>query len=880
MVEGGLAGPLLGAAVGALLALRVGDGARVRALEERLEALERAGRPPARRAADDAPVVSHPPSEAIEVRPSRPSPTPPPSPRAAPRQRRPRPSFSWDDAPPWAKRAWDFATGGNAIARVGLLVLFVGIGLGIRYAAEQGLIPIEVRLGLAALVGGVLLAVGWRLRQSAPAFGLTLQGGGVAVLYLTIYAAYALYALVPSLAAIALMALVAAGCAALAVAQDAPGLAVLGVAGGFAAPVLAGTAEGNHVLLFSYYALLNLGVLGIAWTRGWRSLAVVGFLSTFVTGGLWGGLSYRPDLYATVQPFVVLTFVLYFALAIRFALRSAQNGATPERALAVDGALVFGLPAATFVLQANLIEAAVPYGRAWSAAALAAVYLVAARWLRRQSGVRLVADAFLAVGIVFGTLALPLAFQRVVFGAMWVLEGAGLVWVGTRQGRWWMRWGGLGLQAVAASVLFVEGVLSPDRAFSAETLTGWIVAVALGLSAYVLTRASTAPLADAPRPPGGPTRSSLGWVDRAETLVGRLFLGFALFWWTTTAAVHTLDLAPASYEIAALLAVAATSALLFLALGRALHWRGLAAASYGVVAAGWALWLLGLIDGISPAAGFRGAGWLAVAVVGVLALQSEPARSHPARRWAFVGAVWLAVAVLANALGWATSAAGVGSGWTWGAVGTVIAVGLGLTLRVPASVASARERQAAALGLAVAGATWLVLTAGVAGAAAPLPYLPVLSPVDGAALAVLLVLAAAARAFSRDGRGGRGLWGLVAGLGFVTLSAAVLRAVHQWGDVPWTAEALFASSTAQAALAVVWTLLALALAVEARRTGRRPVWFVGAGVLALVVAKLFLVDLAQAQALVLIGAFIAVGGLGILIGYVAPLPPRRAEPEG
>jgi len=105
----------------------------------------------------------------------------------------------------------------------------------------------------------------------------------------------------------------------------------------------------------------------------------------------------------------------------------------------------------------------------------------------------------------------------------------------------------------------------------------------------------------------------------------------------------------------------------------------------------------------------------------------------------------------------------------------------------------------------------------------------------------------------------------------------VLRAVHALGAAPWTADDLFASSTVQATLAVVWTLLALVLTVWATRAASRPVWFVGVGVLALVVLKLFFVDLSQAEALVRIVAFLTVGVLGLVIGYAAPLPPRGEE---
>ena len=901
---------LLGAGAGAVVALWLGDRARLRELADRLAALERAARPlasePPVLVSDDLVPDALPPGDGGP--PSSRPPLPParrerPRPERPPRPPRPvrRPAWSLDDLPPEVRRVWDFVSGGNALARAAIVVLFVGMGLGIRYAVDVGWLSVTVRLAAAAVVGLALVGLGWRLRRGTPGFGLTVQGGGVAILYLTVYAAYALYGLVPSLAAIALMAAVAVACGALAVVQNAPGLAVLGVAGGFAAPVLAGTAEGNHVLLLAYYALLNLGVLGVAWSKGWRSVAVVGFLSTFVTGGLWGGLQYRPALYATVQPFVVLSFAVYLALAVRFALRSAR-AAPPERALAVDGALVFGLPAATFVLQAGLVEGVVPYGRAWSATVLAVVYLTGAVVLRRvptqrptdgqspRAGVRLLADAFLAVGLTFATLALPLAFQRVVFGAMWVLEGAGLVWVGARQRKAWMRWAGVGLQLVAASVLFTEGVWSRGT-FTAESLTGWIVAVGLGLSAYVL-RERTRSLDDAPAPalpieppvptvaaPAGPPprrRLALPTATAsaaAERVAGRLLLGFALFWWTVTASVHVLDLAPDRGVLAGLLGAAAASGALFLGLGRALRWTGLAAAALALVPVGWVLWLLALLDDASLVASGRGLGWLAV--LGVSALALAALRGHPLRRPAFAGAAWLAVAVVARALGDGVAPFADGA-WALGAVGAVLVAGLALAVSAPARVASASERWITVLGLVAAVTAWSVGAWFDPGRATPLPSLPVLNPVGLPTVGALLAVTAARRLAAAHVRPLFSV--LIAGLGVGALTVAVLRAVHAAG-VPWTADALWASSSAQAGLAVAWTLLALALTVVAVRRESRSLWFFGAAVLALVVGKLFLVDLSQAQALVRIGAFLAVGAIMLLIGYRAPLPPaHRPDP--
>ncbi len=157
-----------------------------------------------------------------------------------------------------------------------------------------------------ALFGIGLLVLGWRLRDAATApTRSSVQGGGIGVLYLTIYASFALYNLLPAALAFALLVVVTAAATALAVLQDARALAVLGIVGGFLAPVLVSTGSNDHVALFSYYAVLDFAILGIAWFKAWRMLNVLGFLFTFGIGTLWGIDGYTPEKFATTEPFLV-----------------------------------------------------------------------------------------------------------------------------------------------------------------------------------------------------------------------------------------------------------------------------------------------------------------------------------------------------------------------------------------------------------------------------------------------------------------------------------------------------------------------------------------------------------------------------------------------
>ena len=144
------------------------------------------------------------------------------------------------------------------------------------------MLPIEFRLSAVASFGIGLLIFGWRVRERKASYAMTLQGGGIGILFLTVFAAARHYHLVPVGFAFAVMSGLVLLAAVLAIAQNAAALAVFGSVGGFLAPVLTSTGEGSHVVLFSYYALLNLSIFSIAWFKSWRLLNWVGFIFTFV----------------------------------------------------------------------------------------------------------------------------------------------------------------------------------------------------------------------------------------------------------------------------------------------------------------------------------------------------------------------------------------------------------------------------------------------------------------------------------------------------------------------------------------------------------------------------------------------------------------------
>jgi uncharacterized membrane protein len=387
-----------------------------------------------------------------------------------------------------AAKSWLF--GGNTVARVGLLVLFVGVAFLLRYVAERTNVPIELRLVGVALGAVALLVVGWRLRHKRAGYAITLQGGGIGILYLTVFAAMRLYDVLPAVPAFALLAALAVFSGVLAIAQNARALAALGATGGFLAPILVSTGSGRIEILLSFYLLLNLGVLGIAWFRTWRELNWIGFAFTFGVLGVWVAQRYAPDQYPIAQGFLIAFWLLFLLVSLLYALRQPQA----KRGI-FDTTLMFALPLAAFGIQSRLTEG---IELALAATVAAAAYLGSSALLmrRREGSLRVLVEANFGVGVAFLTLAVPLAASAQWTAAAWALEGLALLWVGARQQRILPSLAGLVLHVAGAVALLRAldtGAINMLPQLSGFTLNLAVFAATAFASSFVLTRGVAVP---------------------------------------------------------------------------------------------------------------------------------------------------------------------------------------------------------------------------------------------------------------------------------------------------------------------------------------------------------------------------------------------------
>ncbi len=805
---------------------------------------------PARAQATGAPASSAPQA------PAAPLPPRPQAPRTPPAPPRPDPLTV---AARWV-RGW--FTEGNVPVKVGMLVLLAGVAALLKYASDQGWmrVPMELRLAGVALAAMAGLVFGWRQRERKRVFALSLQGGAIGVLLLVVFAAFKLYAMMPAGAAFALSVVLVAGAGVLAVKQDALALAVLATLAGFLAPIWLSTGSGNHVALFGYYAVLNAGIFAIAWWRPWRVLNLLGFVFTWGIGTLWGVLKYRSEHFASTEPFLLLFFAFYLLIPVLYARRRA--GARHAR---IDGCLVFGTPLVAFSLQAGLLEGArMPL--ALCALGLGALYAVLAAALRRDPRFAALVAPFALLAAGFATLAVPLALAAEATACVFALEGAALAWLGLRQRRRLPQLTGAGLQ-IAAALAFAIGV--SDEIWTAQTavlnatFAGALLIALAGLaSAWSYRRAGVAT----------PALPYYLW---------------GLAWWLGAVLDQIGGFLEPVRRADAVLLLAAVTGWVAAEVFRRHPWRALSATTVAAVLAGLPLALAQTDQHGWPLSGL---GWLAWAVHAALAWRSLLClreRGGPALVLAHIGAWWAWIFALGLSVSrWLAvpgEAPAVGQGWRDAALALPLLAVAAATLWRPALVAGPLRAQFERW-RAVAMATFAaVLALGLAfgltrsGLAWPLPWVPVLNPMSLLQWATVLVLAGwLGSALVPPGlRAQRAP--LLAATGFLVVTVEVLRSAHWMGGVPWS-PSMFSTSLVQTALTLTWSVLGVAGWIAGSRRGQRGLWLAGAVLMAVVLAKLVLVDRGHLGNLLGIASFIAYGLLCTLVGYFAPAPPSRPAP--
>lgn len=782
--------------------------------------------------------------------------------------------------------AKNYFSQGNQIVRIGIIVLFFGMSFLAKYSIENSLISIEVRMAAILIAAMIMLGIGWHLRIKKQAYGLMMQGGGIAISYIAIFTSFKLYQLLPAEMTFPLLILFSIFAMSLAVLQDSKALAVTAITGGFAAPILASTGQGSHVGLFSYYLVLNCAIFFVAWFKSWRLLNVIGFLFTFIVASIWGVTQYRSAHFASTEPFLIAFFLIYVAISILFAIKQK-----PELKGYVDGTLVFGVPMVGFGLQTALVHHT-EYGLAYSAAALAGFYLLVTVGLRKAQNpnFNLLAQAMLALGVIFATLTIPFALDGRWTAASWAIEGAGFVWIALRQGRDLLKYVGLGIQLLGG-LLFLADYPYRGGAFvflNAEFMGIAIITLSALFSAYLLqTKPAEQRLLQ--NSETGLKQTLMRAMNVIDAVGGIALIVWGLGWWYIGALIQVDDHVARQYELTAYVAFLAASAGLWLLLSLRGSWQ-----QFNFFP--WLL-LLPLCLYFWPTI-FQGhfledygyISWPLALVTLYGVLYKTEQMGYVLRQPVGLHSVsyLLILCIVAYELAWLLDDAGLVTAWSATAVMAVLIIALRL---ISHSQFWAIEKYPRAYQIFAAPIIigfmliWSVVFNFISVLKPePVGYLPLFNPID---LIQLLAVWMVTRWFSAHSQDVevlktidvRSVLTVLAGFVFIWFNVLLLKCIHVIGSVPYNAHSLFNSAIVQTSISIAWTLIGLAVMILASNKAIRQLWIVGAVLTGIVVAKLFLLDLSGQGTIERIISFLVVGFLLLVVGYFSPVPPALKSTE-
>jgi uncharacterized membrane protein len=343
---------------------------------------------------------------------------------------------------PMPEESLERRIGSQWLNRVGVVAVLIGVSYFLKLAFDNGWIGPGLRV-LMGGVGGVGLCW-WSERFRRPnsvAFSHSLKAVGVGVLYLSLWASFQLYHLLPAAIAFVAMILVTAATAGMAITQDAELLVGLALLGGLLTPVLCDTQENHEAALFGYLLLLSLGALALQRVKPWPRILFGAYVGTFLLGVAWFNSYYSDDQFAGTLLFVSLLFAV-FAAAPLCAVRPPEHGrpadARPEVLLATLNAAGY-FYAITVLLRISGASAQ-PREGAW-ALGLAALYAGLGVALDRRAGdgagVRGGADRLppmthYGLAITFLTVGIALRLHQHWITLAWLVEGALVFWAGAR----------------------------------------------------------------------------------------------------------------------------------------------------------------------------------------------------------------------------------------------------------------------------------------------------------------------------------------------------------------------------------------------------------------------------------------------------------------
>jgi uncharacterized membrane protein len=306
---------------------------------------------------------------------------------------------------------------GRLLGRIGIVALIAGVAFFLKYAFDNDWISYTGRVMLGIVIGVALIGLGQWLRKKYLKYSDLLMGGGVAVLYLSVFAAHSLYHLISQPVALVVMFCITFLAFAVSVVNATMTFAMIGVIGGFLTPLIISFGKPDMVALFSYLVVMNIGVFAVSIYKKWIPLNYVAFLVTVINFMTWYGSSYTDgDLVPTLF-FLTIIFFIYILVSLIYNIINKTKAAQ----------LDYGLMGANAIVYSGFLYSLLDpqYGDylGFVFVLLALVYLIVAFLANKLNPEDKGINIFLpGLTVVFLSIAVPLQLDGLWISVAWLVE--------------------------------------------------------------------------------------------------------------------------------------------------------------------------------------------------------------------------------------------------------------------------------------------------------------------------------------------------------------------------------------------------------------------------------------------------------------------------
>jgi uncharacterized membrane protein len=331
-------------------------------------------------------------------------------------------------SPPREKTDFEKWIGENLISKIGIAILVLGVGIGAKFAIDNGWISPLTRIILGYLMGIGILGFAIKLKAKYLNFSAVLLGGALAIMYFITFLAYSPYQLIPQVMAFALMVMFTAFTVVAAINYEKQIIAHIGLVGAYAVPFLLSDGSGRVGILFTYMAILNIGILIIAFKRNWKPLYFVSFAFTWLIFISWYISKYEMQFHFTLaMVFAFVFFIIFYVTNIAYKLiKKEMFNAVDVMMILMNSFIYFGIG---YSILNNQIYGSELLGL-FTLGNAVIHFIVSAIIYKQKLADRNLFYLMAGLVLVFITVAVPVQLNGNWVTLIWAGEAALLFWIG------------------------------------------------------------------------------------------------------------------------------------------------------------------------------------------------------------------------------------------------------------------------------------------------------------------------------------------------------------------------------------------------------------------------------------------------------------------